>query len=71
MAGEVAENKDTIDEILSRSKVGQCGKCKGFDEPDLKDLCPACLLELESVTDEIFSASPELRRLGDAMSRRD
>jgi len=72
LAGEVAENKDAIDEILKRSKVGQCGgKCQGLKEANFSDLCPECLQALEAETAEIFSVSPELRLLGDVMSSQD
>ncbi len=72
LAEEVAGNVDDIADVLSKSEVGKCGgKCKGFAESDLKDLCPECLQALESVSDEIFSVSPELRRLGDVMNSRD
>ncbi len=72
LAEEVAGIEDAINNMLSKSKVGQCGgKCLGFAEDDLSGLCPACLAALESVSDEIFSASPEMRRLGDVMNRQD
>ena len=72
LATEIGQNKDVIEKILHDSKVGQCGgKCKGFKEDDLKDLCPACLRVLEEESDEIFSVSPMIRLLGDAMNGRE
>jgi hypothetical protein len=71
LAHEVAENKDAIAEILFNSKVGQCcGKCKGFKEEDLRNLCPECLWVLEEESEEIFSVSPMIRLLGDVMNSR-
>jgi hypothetical protein len=72
LAEEVSKNEDAISEMLSHSKVGNCGgQCKGWQEPDLKNLCPACLKALEAESDEIFTASPMLRLLGDVMNSKD
>jgi len=72
LAREVAQNEDTIAEMFHSSKVGQCGgKCNGFKEANFSDLCPECLQAVETVTDEIFSVSPELGLLGDVMNSRD
>ena len=69
LAEEVARNKDAIEEIFHRSKVGNCGgKCKGFKEKDLNKLCPQCFQALEKESDEIFSSSPLLRLFGDTMN---
>ena len=66
LAHEVAQNKDAIAEIFNRSKVGQCGgKCKGFQEDDLRNLCDDCFRALEEQSDQIFSASLRLRLFGD------
>ncbi len=32
---------------LGNTTVGQCGKCKGFHEPNHFDLCPDCCVALE------------------------
>ena len=39
---------EILDEIdLSDTTVGQCGKCRGFHEPNHFDLCPDCCVALE------------------------
>jgi hypothetical protein len=71
LARETVKNKDAISEILANSKVGECGgKCKGFKEDDLANLCDQCLQALEKASDKIFSLSVELRLLGDVMNQR-
>ena len=71
LAHEIAQNKHAIAEILHRSKVGDCsGMCKGWKEDDLRDLCPDCLRALEVESDEIFSASPALRMIGEVMNEK-
>jgi hypothetical protein len=72
LAFEVAKKIDDISEIIAASKVGACGgKCNGYSEKELTDLCPICLEALESESDEIFSASPILKLLGNAMNSQD
>ena len=72
LAQEVAENKDAIAEVLQNSKVGECGgKCKGFQERELRNLCPDCFQALEAESEEIFASSPLLRMFGDVMNNRD
>ncbi len=69
LAKEVAQNKDAIAEIFNRSKVGNCGgKCKGFQEKYLSNLCPECFRALEGESEEIFATSPMLRMFGDVMN---
>jgi hypothetical protein len=69
LAFEVAKKIDDISEIIATSKVGACGgKCEGYAEKELTDLCPICLEALENESDEIFSASPMLRLLGNVMN---
>jgi hypothetical protein len=72
VSGEVVKNIDAITAIFDKSQVGKCGgKCQGFKEENLLDLCPQCLRALEEESKEIFSVSPELRLLGDVMNSRD
>ncbi|MGO9013990.1 MAG: hypothetical protein ACLQF0_03315 [Dissulfurispiraceae bacterium] len=72
LAQEVTQNKDAIVKLLNRSRVGNCGgKCKGWKENDLRNLCPACFRALEEESDEIFSTSPALRLFGDVMNTKD
>ncbi|MGO9013613.1 MAG: hypothetical protein ACLQF0_01410 [Dissulfurispiraceae bacterium] len=69
LAREVAQNKDAIADILRKSEVGQCGgRCKGYQEKSIEDLCEQCFNALEDNADEIFSASPMLKLFGDAMN---
>lgn len=66
---EFAQNMGAISEIFSRSRVGHCGgKCKGYEEKLLSDLCSECLLAIEQESEAIFSVSPMLRLLADAMN---
>lgn len=71
LAGEVVQNINTIADVLDKSRIGKCGKCKGFKESDFNNLCPECLRVLENESDEIFSVSPELQLLRDVMNGRD
>jgi len=72
LSEEVGQNVDAIQEIFAGSKVGQCGgKCQGFKEEDLSNLCPDCFQALEEESEQIFSTSPKLRLLGDAMNNHD
>ncbi|MGO9016190.1 MAG: hypothetical protein ACLQF0_14570 [Dissulfurispiraceae bacterium] len=72
LAFEVAKNIDDISEIIAASKVGACGgKCNGYTEKELSGLCPVCLEALESESYKIFSASPMLKLLGNAMNSQD
>ena len=69
LSEEVAQKADAIQEIFAKSKVGQCGgKCKGFQEKDLGNLCSSCFQALEEESEQIFSTSPKLRLLGEAMN---
>jgi len=71
LADEVSQNEDIIKKILNKSQVGSCGgKCRGYKEKTPDDLCEYCLNALEENADEIFSASPRMRLLGDAMNNR-
>jgi len=72
LASEVSRNRDTIVEILMQSNVGNCGgKCGGFDEKDLRKLCPQCFRALEAVSENIFASSELLGLFKDAINSRD
>lgn len=72
LAEEVSLNQDDILEKLQNSQVGQCGgSCRGWQEEDLKNLCPTCLKVLEEESDGVFSSSPMLKMLGDVMNTKD